>query len=66
MAGQRVAVVGIGQTHHQATRGDVSMAGLVREAAQRALADAQMTWTDIDAVVMKCHRGASVRACSPP
>ena len=37
MAKDRVAVVGIGQTKHQATRGDVSMAGLVREAAQRAL-----------------------------
>jgi len=52
MSKQRVAVVGIGQTKHQATRGDVSMAGLVREAAQRALTDAQMTWTDIDAVVI--------------
>ncbi|MCB0986490.1 MAG: thiolase domain-containing protein [Acidimicrobiales bacterium] len=52
MGKQRVAVVGIGQTRHQATRGDVSMAGLVREAAQRALDDAQMTWTDIDAVVI--------------
>jgi len=52
MAKERVAVVGIGQTKHQATRGDVSMAGLVREAAQRALADAQMTWADIDAVVV--------------
>jgi acetyl-CoA C-acetyltransferase len=49
---ERVAVVGIGQTKHQATRGDVSMAGLLREAAQRALTDAQMTWTDIDAVVI--------------
>ncbi len=52
MAKQPVAVVGIGQTKHQATRGDVSMAGLVREAAQRALADAEMTWADIDAVVV--------------
>lgn len=52
MGKERVAVVGIGQTKHQATRGDVSMAGLVREAAQRALADAQMTWSDIDAVVI--------------
>jgi acetyl-CoA C-acetyltransferase len=52
MGHERVAVVGIGQTKHEATRGDVSMAGLVREAAQRALADAQMTWTDIDAVVI--------------
>ena len=40
MGKERVAVVGIGQTKHQATRGDVSMAGLVREAASRALDDA--------------------------
>lgn len=52
MGKERVAVVGIGQTEHRATRGDVSMAGLVREAGQRALADAQMTWSDIDAVVV--------------
>jgi acetyl-CoA C-acetyltransferase len=52
MGKDRVAVVGIGQTKHQATRGDVSMAGLVREAAQRALDDAHMTWTDVDAVVI--------------
>jgi acetyl-CoA C-acetyltransferase len=48
----RVAIVGMGQTKHAPTRGDVSMAGLVREAASRALADAEMTWTDIDAVVV--------------
>ena len=41
MAKERVAVVGVGQTKHQATRGDVSMAGLVREAALRALDDAE-------------------------
>ena len=52
MGKERVAVVGIGQTKHQATRGDVSMAGLVREAASRALEDADMTWSDIDAVVV--------------
>src|ERR1700676_4200806 len=52
MAKQRCAVVGIGQTKYQATRGDVSLAGLVREAAVRALEDAEMTWTDIDAVVI--------------
>jgi acetyl-CoA C-acetyltransferase len=52
MGHERVAVVGIGQTKHSATRGDVSMAGLVREAAQRALADAEMTWADVDAVVI--------------
>lgn len=49
---ERVAVVGIGQTQHAATRGDVSIAGLVREAARRALDDAQMTWADVDAVVV--------------
>src|SRR5262245_17143228 len=52
MGKERVAVVGIGQTHHQATRGDVSIAGLVREAALEALDDAGMTWSDIDAVVI--------------
>ena len=52
MGKDRVAVIGIDQTKHQSTRGDVSMAGLVREAASRALADAEMTWADIDAVVI--------------
>ena len=46
------AVIGIGQTHHAAKRQDVSMAGLVREAALRALEDAGLGWHDIDAVVM--------------
>jgi acetyl-CoA C-acetyltransferase len=49
---ERCAVIGIGQTHHKAKRADVSIAGLVREAAERALADAEMTWRDIDAVVI--------------
>ena len=52
MGKQRVAVVGIGQTKHDSIRKDVSMAGLVREAATRALADAEMEWKDIDAVVI--------------
>ncbi|EPH44451.1 thiolase domain-containing protein [Streptomyces aurantiacus] len=47
-----VAVVGIGQTKHVAARRDVSIAGLVREAARRALLDAELTWADIDAVVI--------------
>jgi len=46
------AIVGIGQTKHKKKRDDVSLPGLVREAAQRALDDAGMTWTDIDAVVL--------------
>ena len=50
--GRRCAVVGIGQTQHGAKRADVSIPGLVREAALRALADANMTFADIDAVVI--------------
>ncbi len=46
------AVVGVGQTHHRAKREDVSMAGLCREAVDRALADAGMTFDDIDAIVV--------------
>jgi acetyl-CoA C-acetyltransferase len=48
---QRCAVIGIGQTHHSVRRGDLSMPGLVREAATRALEDAGLTFADIDAVV---------------
>ena len=46
------AIVGVGQTHHKSRRHDVSFGGLVREAATRALDDAQMTFADIDAVVI--------------
>jgi acetyl-CoA C-acetyltransferase len=49
---ERVAVIGVGQTHHKAKRDDVSIAGLVREAALRALDDAGLGWDDIDAVVI--------------
>ena len=52
MGEQLAAVVGVGQTHHRSSRKDVSMAGLVREAAVEALEDAGMTWADIDAVVI--------------
>lgn len=52
MSKQPLAVVGIGQTKHVAARRDVSIAGLVREAAGRALQDADLTWSDIDAVVI--------------
>ena len=38
------AVVGIGQTKYQTKRGDVSIAGLVREAAFNALQDADLSW----------------------
>jgi acetyl-CoA C-acetyltransferase len=46
------AIVGIGQTHHRAKREDVSIPGLLREAATRALADAELSFKDIDAVVI--------------
>src|SRR3712207_8507751 len=39
-------------TLFRSARKDVSMAGLVREAAVEALEDAGMTWSDIDAVVI--------------
>ncbi|HYA67905.1 MAG TPA: thiolase domain-containing protein [Acidimicrobiales bacterium] len=49
---ERCAVIGVGQTRHASARTDVSIAGLVREAAKRALEDAAMDWADIDAVVI--------------
>lgn len=49
---ERCAVVGIGQTHHAKVRDDVSLAGLLREAGQRALDDAETTWREVDAVVI--------------
>ena len=52
MAKQPAAVIGVGQTHHRAQRKDVSMAGLCREAIDRALLDADMTLDDIDAIVV--------------
>ena len=50
--GGHVAIVGVGQTHHARRRTDVSQAGLVREAVNRALADANLTIDDIDSVVV--------------
>jgi len=52
MGKQLAAVVGVGQTHHRAKREDVSIAGLCREAVDRALADAGVGFDDIDAVVV--------------
>ncbi|HEY1690687.1 MAG TPA: thiolase domain-containing protein [Polyangiaceae bacterium] len=49
---RRCAVVGVGQTKHAAKREDVSVPGLVREAAKRALDDAELRWKDVDAVVL--------------
>jgi len=47
-----VAVVGVGQTQHSSRRADVSIAGLVREAVDRALLDAGLEHKDIDAIVI--------------
>ncbi|HEY7225618.1 MAG TPA: thiolase domain-containing protein [Micromonosporaceae bacterium] len=45
-------MLGTGQTEHRSRRSDVSMAGLCREAIDRALADAGTDWSRIDAVVL--------------
>jgi acetyl-CoA C-acetyltransferase len=49
---QRAAVLGVGQTRHRSRRTDVSIAGLCREAVDRAIADAGIRLADIDAVVV--------------
>ncbi|MCL2614681.1 MAG: thiolase domain-containing protein, partial [Nocardioidaceae bacterium] len=46
------AVVGVGQTYYRSKREDVSMPQMLREAIDRALADARLTFDDIDAVVV--------------
>ena len=48
----RAAIIGTGQTNHARRRGDVSQLELINEAVKRALADAEMTPADIDAVVI--------------
>ncbi|MGB3369143.1 MAG: thiolase domain-containing protein [Rhodococcus sp. (in: high G+C Gram-positive bacteria)] len=52
MSKHPAAVLGTGQTHYVAKRHDVSMSGLLREAIDRAMQDAEVTWDDIDAVVV--------------
>lgn len=49
---ERVAITGVGQTHHARRRTDVSQVGLAREAVIRALEDAELTMDDIDSVVV--------------
>ena len=49
---QQAAVLGVGQTRHRSRRADVSIAGLCREAVDRAVADAGVGLADIDAVVV--------------
>jgi acetyl-CoA C-acetyltransferase len=49
---ERCAVIGIGQTKYARRRDDLSLDGLVREAALRALEDAGLGFRDIDAIVI--------------
>lgn len=46
------AVIGLGQTKYKKQRADVSLDGLVREAALRALEDAGVDFSDLDAIVI--------------
>ncbi len=48
----RCAVIGIGQTKHTDKRIDVNQIGLIRDACNKALKDANMSWKEIDAVVI--------------
>src|SRR5215467_1564025 len=48
---QQAAVLGVAVTRHRSRRADVSIAGLCREAVDRALDDAGLSLADIDAVV---------------
>jgi len=50
--GRRVAITGVGQTHHASRRWDVNGIELIQEAVVRALEDAELTPADIDAVVI--------------
>lgn len=48
--GNRVAIVGIGQTYHKSNRPDVTLQEMVGEAVRAALEDADMSLKDIEAV----------------
>jgi len=48
---ERIAIVGVGQTHHKSKRADVTTAELIAEAVERCLEDAGMQMKDIDHLV---------------
>lgn len=50
--GNRVSIIGVGQTHHAAKRLDASGTELIAEAVTRALDDAQITIDDVDAIII--------------
>jgi acetyl-CoA C-acetyltransferase len=52
MAGKRVAIAGVGMTRQTSGRHDVNGVELINEAVRAALADAGITRSDIDAVVI--------------
>ena len=52
MSNEKCAIIGVGQTNFKKRRDDVSIAGLIREAIDRALEDAELSIKDIDAVVI--------------
>jgi acetyl-CoA C-acetyltransferase len=52
MGKKRVAIVGSGQTLHRSRRPDVNGQELIHEAVQAALADADLTLADVDAIVI--------------
>ena len=58
MSAEPCAIVGIGQTKHKTRREDVSQAGLLREAADRALDDAEH---DLDGHRHRRHRQGARR-----
>jgi acetyl-CoA C-acetyltransferase len=49
---KKVAVVASGQTNHTSRRRDVNIPEMIKEAVDRALADAELSIKDIDAVVI--------------
>jgi acetyl-CoA C-acetyltransferase len=50
--GERVAVVGIGQTDHRFIRPDINHEEMIHEAVRLALDDAELTIQDIDTVII--------------
>jgi acetyl-CoA C-acetyltransferase len=49
---RKVAIVGVGQTHHRAKRGDVNIVELIHEAVVRCLNDAGLPIATVDAVLI--------------
>jgi len=62
--GNRVAVVGVGQTHHSGHRFDVSFEEMLNEAVRAALEDAKISINEIDAVLTTNMDPFEGRGCS--